>query len=408
MQPSRRRCSSLPPRDAALPASGGDDEADRSALHRADDGGRREALGTKQLEHGIGRPGIATDEQAAGGLWIGEQVARGRRQRRRQLDLAAVAGPVASRGAGDETLARERGDAAQQRHLGPLDLDAQAGASRHLERVSRQSETGDVGDRMHGGQVGQRHAGRIEPRRGVDQAPVAIGVERAFLQRRRQHADADRLAEDEHVAGLRVGVAPHLLRMDQAHHDEPVDRLDRIDGVAAGDRNPGRLADRFAAADDLADLLDRELVDGHRDQGQGHDRPAAHRIDVADGVGGGDAAKVVRVVDDGHEEIGGGDQRLLVVEAIDGGVVGGLDADQQFLRHDAAGARAQDLREHGRRDPATAAAAVREAGAAKCGHVHAHSMASFRSARGVHPDSSGLVFGAARNRRLVGRFRLAR
>ena len=34
------------------------------------------------------------------------------------------------------------------------------------------------------------------------------------------------------------------------------------------------------------------------------------------------------------------------------------------------------------------------------GMLHAHSMASFRSARGVHPDSSGLVFGAARNRRL--------
>ena len=92
-----------------------------------------------------------------------------------------------------------------------------------------------------------------------------------------------------------------------------------------------------------ADLLDRELVDRHRHQGQRHDRPAAHRVDVADRVGRGDAAEVERVVDDRHEEVGGRDQRLLVVEPVDRGVVGGLDADHQLGRHDAADARAQDL-----------------------------------------------------------------
>ena len=74
-------------------------------------------------------------------------------------------------------------------------------------------------------------------------------------------------------------------------------------------------------------------VDRHAHQRQRQDRPAAHRIDVADRVGGGDAAEVERVVDDRHEEVGGGDQRLLVVELVDGGVVGGLDADQQLLGH---------------------------------------------------------------------------
>ncbi len=48
-------------------------------------------------------------------------------------------------------------------------------------------------------------------------------------------------------------------------------------------------------------------------------------------VGGGDAAEVQRIVHDGHEEVGGGDQRLLIVELVDGRVVGRLDAHHQFL-----------------------------------------------------------------------------
>src|ERR1019366_10173374 len=174
----------------------------------------------------------------------------------------------------------------------PLDLDVQAGAPRHFERVTRESETGDVGDGVYGRHVGQLDARRVEPRRRVDQAAIAGRVERVLLQRGREHANTDRLAEYEHVAGLGIGVAPDLLRMHEAHDDEAVNGLDRIDRVAAGDRNARFAAHRFATADHLPDLLDRELVDRHRDQREGHDRLAAHRIDVADGVGRGDAAEV--------------------------------------------------------------------------------------------------------------------
>ena len=126
--------------------------------------------------------------------------------------------------------------------------------------------------------------------------------------------------------------------MHQAHHDQAVDRLDRIDRVAARDGDAGRAAHVLAAAHDLADDFDGQLVDGHGDQRERHDGFAAHRVDVADGVGGGDAAELIRVVDDRHEEVGGRDERLFVVQAVDGGVVGGLDADHQFLRNQSAAA----------------------------------------------------------------------
>ena len=108
-------------------------------------------------------------------------------------------------------------------------------------------------------------------------------------------------------------------------------------------------------------------ADRHAHQRQRHDRLAAHGVDVGDRVGGGDAAEVERVVDDRHEEVGGGDQRLLVVELVDGGVVGGLDAHQQFRRHRQARRALEDFGQHAGRDLAAAAAAVRQRGEAGFG-----------------------------------------
>jgi hypothetical protein len=116
----------------------------------------------------------------------------------------------------------------------------------------------------------------------------------------------------------------------------------------------------------------RQHVDRHAHQRQRHDGRAAHGIDVADGVGGGDAAEVERVVDDGHEEVGGGDQRLLVVEPVDGGVVGGLDAHQQLFGDGHLRRALEDVRQHAGRDLAAAAAAVRERGEAGFGGGDGH------------------------------------
>src|SRR5690606_40525164 len=120
----------------------------------------------------------------------------------------------------------------------------------------------------------------------------------------------------------------------------------------------------LAAFEDAGDGGGGQHVDRHAHQRQSQDGLAAHRIDVGDGVGGGDAAEVERVVDDRHEEIGGGDQRLLVVEPVDRGVVGGLDAHEQFGRHRQPRAAPEDLGQHARRDLAAAAAAVRQGGEA--------------------------------------------
>ena len=69
----------------------------------------------------------------------------------------------------------------------------------------------------------------------------------------------------------------------------------------------------------------RETDHGERAQGT-----AAHGVDVAEGVGGGDLAEGVGIVDDGREEIDGLHQRQVGGDQIHSGVVGGVEADQDL------------------------------------------------------------------------------
>lgn len=70
----------------------------------------------------------------------------------------------------------------------------------------------------------------------------------------------------------------------------------------------------------------------------------------------------LRAVHDGGEKIGGGHQRLAVVEAVNRRVVAGFCAHQQLGRHDALRCACQNLLQQARRYLATATAAVRELG----------------------------------------------
>ncbi len=200
-------------------------------------------------------------------------------------------------------------------------------------------------------------------------AAYCCGCELSAFQCRAVNADAERLAEHESIARLRARVALEVLRIDEPDDDESVDRFDGIDRVAARDGNAGARAHGFAAVEDAADRLDRQFVDGHPDERQREERRTAHRVHVGDGVGRGDHAEVVRVIDDRHEEVRRRYDGLPFVQLKDRRVVRGLDADEQFLRDQARSGVAEDLPQHGRRDLASAPAAMAELGQAKRGAV---------------------------------------
>ena len=63
---------------------------------------------------------------------------------------------------------------------------------------------------------------------------------------------------------------------------------------------------------------------------QRQDGVGAHGVDVAQSVGGRDRAVIVWVVDERREEIYGENDGLFVADAVDGGVVRGGEADEEF------------------------------------------------------------------------------
>ncbi|MNY15479.1 hypothetical protein D3C86_1486920 [compost metagenome] len=169
--------------------------------------------------------------------------------------------------------------------------------------------------------------------------------------------------------------------MDQAQGHQAVDRLDAVDRMAARDGDARLGADRGPAFQHPANGLNCQLADRHPDDGQGEDRRRPHGVDVGQGVGGGDPAKVERVVDHGHEEVRRGDQGLFVVQPPHSRVVRRLGPHHQIGEGRRLGRAGQDGLEHVGRDLAAATAAMgqgRQSGFC-LGHAPASRVAARRS-----------------------------
>ena len=189
-------------------------------------------------------------------------------------------------------------------------------------------------------------AGRVE---GGHEGGGDIGeglVGEAALDGGGDDAGAERLGEDEDVAGSGPGIGDDALGVDEAGDGEPVERLGVLDGVAAGQDAPGLRDLVGAAPEDLVDELEREVLERDADDVHGGDRAAAHGVDVGERVGGRDLPVEVGVVDDRREEVDGLDEGAVGVEPVDGGVVGGGGSDEEVVIRKLREV-AQDLREGG-------------------------------------------------------------
>ena len=140
--------------------------------------------------------------------------------------------------------------------------------------------------------------------------------------------------------------------------------------MAAGDRDARRGADLRAAAQDRAHHLDRDFSERNAEDRERHDRLGAHRVDVGDGVGRGDAAEIARIIHDRHEEVGGGDDAEVLVDLPDGRVVAGLVADEKLAVGCGGGLPRQEVLQDRGRKLAPATAAMGETRQASGGGVH--------------------------------------
>src|SRR5699024_3750154 len=103
-----------------------------------------------------------------------------------------------------------------------------------------------------------------------------------------------------------------------------------VDGVSADHRAACLGSDVAAALEDLGEELGGQFFSGPAHQVERHHGGAAHGVDVREGVGGGDAAPVVCVVDHRGEEVRGGQDRQILADLDGGGVVAVVQAYEDF------------------------------------------------------------------------------
>ena len=151
--------------------------------------------------------------------------------------------------------------------------------------------------------------------------------------------------------------------------------------MAAGHRTPGLTGNSEPTTQHIGREAHGQHVAGPAHEVHRKDRPAAHRIDVRERVGGGDAPPVVRVVDDRREEVHRAEHRHAVAVQPDRrGVVAMLETHQEGVTGHA-DQPGDHLLEFAGRDLAGAAAAVRVAG-----ETHARDVRRLVTALNAHPD----------------------
>ena len=216
-----------------------------------------------------------------------------------------------------------------------------------LVRVPEEPEAGDVRDGV--GLDGAQDVGRFVVQRPhpANGALELLCARIAALVAGHDQAGAERLGQEERVAGAGAVLGPDRVWVDHADDCEPVLRLGVADRVASSQKAAGGTDLGIGGGKDLREHLHRKLLRKCRDR-EREQRRAAHRKHVVERVRRRDRAVVARVVDDGRKEVERENQGALVVQAVHSRVVGRSEPDEQVLRLRGDEARQQLLEPGGR------------------------------------------------------------
>ena len=262
---------------------------------------------------------------------------------------------------GNHSLPHELHHAVEDRHPTEGQARTHAAAGGHFVQMPEQTEPGDIGGRMdadvEGGarrtlvQRGHDAHGTCDERRGGQ----------VTLDGRGNDAHAQRLREQQAIAGAGGRVAQNARRMHQAGDRHAVFRFLVVDAVATDDADIGFARLVRPATQDLAEHRHRERLGGEGHDVQRQQRRRPHRVDVADGVGGRNLSVLIRVVDQRRDVVHGLRNRQVGRQSIHRRVVGSLKTNQQ-VRVTRARQLAEDLNEILGTDLASSTGAVAERG----------------------------------------------
>ena len=182
----------------------------------------------------------------------------------------------------------------------------------------------------------------VQRRHRLDDLARACPRLEAALERGAHDAGADRLGQEQHVArparrSLRTTLSGWTTPKTDSPNFGSSSSIVWPPTVTAPASATFSAPPRTTSPTMSAPKRAREREQVHRGE-----RAAAHRVDVGERVGGGDATEVVGVVDDGREEVDRQQRREVVGQPVDGRVVAGLEAEQERV-----GVTGSDLVENG-------------------------------------------------------------
>jgi len=140
---------------------------------------------------------------------------------------------------------------------------------------------------------------------------------------------AEGFRQDEPVADAAAAVAKDPAGVDDPRDGETVFRLVVLHAVTAHEGDIRLVHLVQPALQDAVQHLHGELLRGKTDDVHCRDGPAAHGVDVRQGVGGRDLPEEIGVVHDGREEVQRQDDRQIVPQAVDPCVLEPLDPRDQ-------------------------------------------------------------------------------
>ena len=246
---------------------------------------------------------------------------------------------------------------------GGVQLDPDAAPLRHLVRVAEQAEAGHVGDRVR--LEGPQHVGRLAAEdRHRRASPPRAPPRAAALRAPREGASPSRAASSGRArrrAARRSSASSPSGCTVPTTASPYFGSSSRSVCRRRGSRRPRaparRAAPKIAASVSFGRLSGKAAIES------ASSGDAAHREDVVERVRRGDAPEERWIVDERREEVEREDERALVVELVDDGIVRGREPDEQVLGlggHEPS----QQLVEAGGGVLGSAAAARREGGEA--------------------------------------------
>ncbi|MNQ40598.1 hypothetical protein D3C85_542570 [compost metagenome] len=221
-------------------------------------------------------------------------------------------------------------DTRQARHAVVVDSSGQRTAVGHFHQMPKQTKTGDIGHGGHAVELAEAAPRLVQGAHPVaSQAHVTVAQLALFLCGG-EDTDPQRLGQVQQATGGGGVVALHVAFFHQPGDGQAEDRLRCVNRMTARQWNTRLVTHRTASANHFPGNLRRQHVDWPAKDGNRHQRVTAHGVDVADGIGGGDATEIERVIDNRHEKVGGRDHTLLVIDGVHRRVIARSVAHPEF------------------------------------------------------------------------------